>query len=71
MGAGVIALINALTPWIPVAMAGFGAARELVKWGFGLVDQMVSEGRDPTAAEWDQLNSRVGVLLRKLNSDDE
>ena len=55
--------------WVPLAINGGSAAIEMVRWGKAAIDVMVAEGRDPTDAEWTELDARTTALRTALHSD--
>jgi len=41
----------------------------LITTGSARLQQMASEGRDPTAEEWDELNARIAALRGELHGE--
>ena len=64
-----LAWAELLIKFLPLAISGVSAASELLHWGADKIKAMVADGRDPTAAEWDELNARTGTLRGQLHSD--
>lgn len=55
----------------PAAIAAVAGAKDAFDWGAQQVRAMVAENRDPTEAEWAELNARTEALRAKLHSDTE
>lgn len=55
---------------LPLAIKGVTSAIQLWNEGNVVIAQMIQEKRDPTAAEWDDLNAKIGALQADLHSDD-
>lgn len=55
---------------LPLAIQGVSSAVALWKSGSAKIEQMVSEERDPTPEEWDELNAGISALQSDLHTDD-
>ncbi|MDJ0944213.1 MAG: hypothetical protein QNJ30_12145 [Kiloniellales bacterium] len=54
---------------VPLAVRGIRGAVEALQSGRDAVALMVVEDRNPTAAEWSDLNAELEALRRQLRSD--
>ena len=54
---------------VPLAVRGVRGAVEALQSGRDAVALMVVEDRNPTAAEWSDLNAELEALRRQLRSD--
>lgn len=68
---GVLDFAMQLFNLVPMITQGIQGAQEALEWGVGRIKDMQSSGRDPTAEEWDELNSRTAGLRTALHSDDQ
>lgn len=68
----ILAFANIVVPWLAQA-AMDEDVQDFVKWAFARIKDMVSGDvvRDPTEAEWEELNDRITKLRAKLHSDTE
>lgn len=58
-----------ILPWVQ-QVATDPDVRNFVNWGVDAIKAMVEgDPREPTAAEWDELNTRIAGLRAKLHSD--
>jgi len=58
-----------LIQYLPAAIQGISEAAQLIEWGVERVKTMVAEKRDPSPAEWDELNAKTDALRARLHSD--
>ena len=54
---------------VPLAVSGVRGALEALRSGRDAVALMVAEDRNPSAAEWSDLNAELDALRRQLRSD--
>lgn len=67
---GAFAFLAQLLPLVPDVVKGVTAAVEAWDVGTGMLRNMVDENRDPTPAEWDEINGRLGRIRSDLHTDD-
>jgi hypothetical protein len=65
-----IAFIEALKPFIPLALWGIKEAKDALDWGLETLRKQNADGREPTQEEWDKLNEITASLRKRLHSDD-
>lgn len=65
----IVSFIAIIAGWASHAVRGVQEARELVKWASDKIKVMVEEQRDPTEAEWAELNAKTDALRALLHSD--
>ncbi len=65
----VAAFALSLLQYLPMAIEGVTAATDMFAWGKDALDKMNQEKRDPTPAEWDELNRLTSNLREMLHSD--
>lgn len=58
--------IEKLLEVLPAFIQAGHDATDLISAG----QNMLKEGRDPSAGEWDDLNARIGVMRGDLHSDE-
>ena len=66
----IVSVVSIMAAWAKEAISGVREARELVEWATGRINTMIEEQRDPTAAEWEEINARTMALRDKLHSDE-
>lgn len=70
---GILQFASIIIPWL-AQVAQDEDVKAFVLWGYERVSDMIAGGsapRDPTEAEWDELNARIARLRLKLHSDTE
>jgi len=70
MSAQALMFATLFLEWLPVARRGVEEAWTLLNWGAEKVKVMAEENRDPTDAEWAELNAMTDRLRTMLHSDD-
>lgn len=54
---------------LPLVTQGISGAAGAMQWGRRLVSEMAAQDRDPTDAEWAELNQRTAELRDRLHTD--
>lgn len=66
---GGLAFVLQLLDLVPLVVKGVAGAAEALSWGKDQIEKMVQEDRDPTDAEWDELNKKTEELRTALQTD--
>jgi hypothetical protein len=66
---GGLAFALQLLDLVPLIVKGVTGAAEALSWGKSQIEKMVQEDRDPTDAEWDELNKKTEELRTALQTD--
>ncbi len=66
---GALAFALKVIEMVPFAVDAVSGAWDAFQWGSEKVKAMVAEDRDPTDAEWDELNAKVAALRTALHTD--
>lgn len=54
---------------LPALLAAGKQINDLLVQGHATLERMQAEGRDPTPAEWDDLNDAIAVLRQDLHGN--
>jgi hypothetical protein len=66
---GILQFAALLLPWLS-QVATSPDVQNFVNWGIDAIKKMVEgDTRDPTEAEWTEMNARIDALRLKLHSD--
>lgn len=63
---GMASFLNALMPYVSLMITGIPEVIGMVNWGLSKVSTMAEEKREPTDAEWDELNRRIADFRKRL-----
>ena len=66
---GTVQFALTVLQWLPAVTRGLEGAIKAMEWGRERLVEMVEEGRDPTDAEWAELNDRTALLRDALHTD--